>query len=353
MAAKSSTNSIGEHLLAALTQHEIGRLLDSLLQVLPSELLEKSLSDLSLDTQQTVRQILTPPKSGASKQARRDHPVSLAKLSQTWSERWWEWDAIVLAASEEDGEYIQQEHHWEPPYFDNYTFAEDLDEVAEKMRSLLQVAFENGFTPDQGFAPALLEAEGEVAGSIPDWMEIVDGICLGDQVTYCLLQWEWLTNQNQGQDAFQFVRRIRQLESEFSQMSLDEHTLIDFLSGLPQADQRCILTGLTNKKETLLWKAVLGNTYSPWHQFYMEAINQFAPERYLDNLRATISQKWDNGLPVIEDLLTHNNYAESLTVIQETLAALLPSKYRGDQAWTPELSLLITLISKPYRKLSQ
>ena len=274
MGANSSTSSIGEHLLTALTQTEIGRLLDSLLQSLPSELLEKSLSELSPDTQQTIRQILTSPKkSGASKQAPQDSPVSLAKLSQTWSEQWHEWNAIVLEASEEDGDYIEQEHHWEPPYFDNYTFAEDLDKVAGKMRSLLPVAFEHGFTPDEGFASALLEAEGEIIVGIPDWMEFVEGIGLETHVTYCLLQWEWLAAQDQGRDAFQFAQRIRQLESEFSQIGLDDNTLISFLRELSQADQRCILTGLTKEKETLRWKTVLGNTYSPWHWFYMEAIN--------------------------------------------------------------------------------
>ena len=347
MGAKSSTKSIGEDLLAALTQTEIARLLTSLLQGLPSQQLEKSLADLSPDTQQTVRKILAPPKSGASKQSPQDPPVSLAKLAQTWSEQWQAWDAIVWEASEEEGKYIEQEHHWEQPYFDNYAFAEDLDKVAEKMRSLLPVAFENGFIPNTGFAPALLEAESQIVCGIPDWMELIEGISLETHVTYCLFQWEWLTAQAQGRDAFQFAQRIRQLESDFSQMGWDDNTLINFLRELSQDDQRCILTGLTNEKETLQWKTVLGNTYSPWHWFYMEAINQFAPERYLDNLRMTISQTWSNGLPVIEDLLAHNNYSESLTVIQETLTALLKSNQRG-KPWTPETSLLVNLVSGAY-----
>lgn len=90
MRANNSTHSIGEHLLAALTPAEIGRLLDVLLPVLPSELLENSLSELPLDTQHTIQLILTPSESSASKQARQDPPVSLAKLSQIWSERWQE-----------------------------------------------------------------------------------------------------------------------------------------------------------------------------------------------------------------------------------------------------------------------
>ncbi|MEO1351955.1 MAG: hypothetical protein AAFW84_24645 [Cyanobacteria bacterium J06635_15] len=346
-AKKSSNNSIGERLRVSLTQGEIVQLLDALVQGLPSELLEKALSELSSDTQKTIRQILTLPKSDTLRQAPQTPPTSLAKLSQTWSEHWQEWNDIVWAASEEDGKYIEQEASWEPPYFDEYAFAEDLDKAAQKMRSLVPVAFENGFIPDDGFAPALIEAESEVASSLPEWMEIVDGISLGEHITYCLLQWEWLDAKEQGQDAFQFAKRIRQIESTFSLMGLDDNALIAFLCELPATAQQNLLSGLTNEKESHSWRTVLGNTYSPWHIFYMEAINQFAPDRYLDNLRATISQKWSNGLPVIEDLLAHNNYAESLTIIQKTLAALLKSRHRS-QPWTPETSLLVTLVGGFY-----
>jgi hypothetical protein len=127
---------------------------------------------------------------------------------------------------------------------------------------------------------------------------------------------------------------------------MDEDTLLDFLFGLPEEDQRSILTGLTDAKETPIWKKVLENTDSPWHMFYMEALNQFAPDRYLDNLRLTIPQRWQNGLPIIADLLAHNNYQGSLDILQETLSALL-SRHRA-QGWTPETSLLVTVVGGFY-----
>ena len=347
MASDKSPKGLGDCLLAALTNTEISHLLDSFLQTLPPERLEQSLAQLSPDTQETVRQLLNPSKSKTSSQKTESLPISLAKLSQNWSELWQDWDAIVWEASEEDGQYIEQEAHWEPPYFDNYAFAEDLDKVAEKMQPLVQIAFEHSFTPDRGFAPALLEAEAEISGGIPEWMEIADGIELGNHVTRCLLRWEYLTAQDQGQDAFQFAQYIRQLESEFSLISMNDQALIDFLWELSEEDRRCIFIGLTDTKTSPSWQRELDNTYSPWHLFYREAINQFAPERYLDNLRTTISQRWTDGLPVIENLLAENNYVESLNVIQETLASLLASRHQ-ESDWTPETSLLVTMVSGYY-----
>jgi hypothetical protein len=347
MGAKHSSDSLGVRLLAGLTQTEITNLLDVLLQGLSSDRLEQSLCQLSADIQQTIRQILKPPTAEQPAGAEAAPPISLAKLSQTWSELWKAWDEVIWEASQEDGQYIEQEAHWEPPYFDSYAFATDLDKVAEQMQPLLQIAFEHGFTPDRGFAPALLEAEAEIAGGIPEWMEIVDGIVLETHTTLCLLKWEWFLAKAERQDAFQFAQHIRQLETGFSLIGINENALISFLCELPEVDQRCILTGLAAAKEAPPWRSALGNTYSPWHLFYMEAINQFAPEHYLDNLRLTIAQRWQNGLPVIEDLLAHKKYQESLQVIQETLSALFHSRHQT-QAWTPETSLLVTLFGRTY-----
>lgn len=348
MVADNASQTVGEQLLTALTSSEISGFLDALLQMLPQEQLEQSFAQLSSDTQETIRQIINPPQSTASVSTTASSPTSLAKLAQTWTELWQEWDAIVWEASEEEGNYIEQEAHWEPPYFDNYAFAEDLDKVAEKMQPLVQVAFDHDFSPERGFAPALLEAEAEVAGGLPEWMEIMDGICLEKHVTQCLLQWEWLTAQQQGQDAFQFVQHVRQLSSDFSEMGLDDNALIAFLCDLPEPDQRNILTGLSDAKDHPPWNHELSNTHSPWQWFYREAINQFSPKLYLDNLRVTIAQRWTDGLPVIEDLLAQKNYAESLSVIHETLASLMSSRYHRDAEWTPETSLLFTLVSGYY-----
>ena len=85
-------------------------------------------------------------------------PVSLAKLAERWATLWAEWDGIVLEATDEEGDYYEQEEEWEPPYFDAYAFMEDLEKVAVKLRPLVRTAFENSFLPNHGFAEALQAA---------------------------------------------------------------------------------------------------------------------------------------------------------------------------------------------------
>lgn len=323
----------------ALTQQEVTQLLDALLTVLSPELQEQAIAHLPKDTQQTIRQILAiaPDESQNLSDAQ---SVSLAKQAQTWADLWQTWDDIVSEASEERGKYLVQEAHWEPPYFDSTAFTDDLEQVAARMYPLLQLAFEYEFSPNDGFASALLDAESGISMGLEDWMEMPEDLYLGYFTTNCFLRWEALLAQEQEQDTFQLAKRIREHEVQFDAIELGDAALFDFFIERPEAEQRLLLAGFTADRETPFWQGILGSTASVWHRLYLHLVEQYAPDRYLDNLRKTISQEWQNGLPVIEALLAEQNYSESLTVIQETLHSFFKNT-RGQENWTPEGSLFI------------
>jgi hypothetical protein len=335
-------SSKSNQLLKALTQLEIAQLINALLGVLSPELQEQAISQLPTDTQQTVRQILDPSQPQASTQFADPETVSLAKQAEVWAGLWQEWDTVVCEASEEEGEYIVREADWEEPYFDTTTFIEDLEIVANKMQPLIQIAFEREFSPKPDFFTALLDAETDVASGIPDWMEITDGLYLEQHLTRCVLTGEWLNIQEQEQDAFQFAECIREYEQQFQEVQLDSDTVFEFLIQLSEPDRQIILAGLTANKESALWKSVLANIHSCWQQFYLHLIEQYAPDRYLKQLRTTIPQQWQNGLPIIEELLNEQNYPESLVAIEETLSSLLKPN-RSNVSWIPETSMLVAI----------
>jgi hypothetical protein len=309
-------SSLGSRILQGLTEAEISQLLDSLFAILSDEQRQTAFAQLEADTHTTLIQIIAPSQTGEQAKTTKRQATSLAKLAQTWSELWQEWNEIITEASQSEGKYIVQEESWEEPYFDDCALVEDLEAVAQKMKPLVETAFINSFSYDHGFATNLLEAESEISDGIADWMEIRDGINLQATITHCLLEWEWLGVQKQGQDAFKLAKQIREWEEKLFHISLDDDAVIDFFSDLPDEQKKLVLAGMTAERDSSLWKYDLENTFSYWHLFYMEVLRQFAtPEIYLNNLRATISQEWQNGLPVIEDLLAKQEYRESLTVI--------------------------------------
>jgi hypothetical protein len=365
-----ATTDLSNRLIQELTQQEIAQLIYALFEVIPSELQERAIAQLSPATQQTVKQILAPtattepiataktPDISLEKQAQILTPTattepiataktpdtSLEKQAKTWFKLWKNWDAIALEAAVEEGQYMAQEAEWEPPYFDGIAFIEELEEVAGKMLPLLQTAFEHDFTPDRNFIDELLETESEISASLADWMQPIDELSVSWQITQCALQWEWLTICEQEKDAFNFVQKIRYSEQEFQIIQFERDAVIDFLTQLSEPDRLNIFTGLISDRETDLWQQVLSDPYSYWHELYLELVQQYAPDRYVDSLRETIPQRWQNGLPVIESLLAQNNYSESLVAIEETFQALF-AIVRQNAGWTPETSLLVANLS--------
>jgi hypothetical protein len=96
---------------------------------------------------------------------------------------WQDWDEIVAKAAQEDGDYMTQDAHWEPPYFDQTVFIDDLEQIAKKMRPLIQSAVQNNFSPEMGFAEALSLVEDEISAAMPEWIEIYDRFYLEENLT--------------------------------------------------------------------------------------------------------------------------------------------------------------------------
>jgi hypothetical protein len=105
----TSQISVGSRILEALTEAEIAQLLDELFSVLSREQREKAFAQLSGDTQETLNQIIAPPQTVDQKNISKAQPASLAKLAQSWSQLWEQWNQIIWQASQEDGKYIVQE----------------------------------------------------------------------------------------------------------------------------------------------------------------------------------------------------------------------------------------------------
>jgi len=332
----------GQQFLDALTHNEIATLLEVLIGTLSPDMVANVLDQLQPDTRHTVQTILGLPDPSDPTQEKQAPSVSLAKLEQTWSALWQEWDHIVDEAAQEDGTYIVRERPWEEPYFDSTTFVRDLERVAKEMRPLLRTAFEHAFVPATSFIEALLEADAAIMAAMPEWMSLDDGYDVDEHVTACLLEWEWLQVQEDTSDVFLLVQRLRAWEEERAYAKLAHGTFLAFFNQLPDEQQQHIFSGLTTNKDTPLWQPVLTNAFSPWHALYMRYVERYAPEQYMDNLRPTISQRWENGLPVIESYLQRKDFQETLTVIEQTLASLF--RRRQDTPWNPTTSLLFPIV---------
>lgn len=102
-------SSLGSRILEGLAEAEICQLLDSLFAVLSDEQRQMAFVQLEADTHTTLIQIIASSQTGEQAKTIKRQATSLAKLAQTWSELWREWNEIITEASQSEGKYIVQE----------------------------------------------------------------------------------------------------------------------------------------------------------------------------------------------------------------------------------------------------
>jgi hypothetical protein len=269
----ATPQGVGKSILTALTQAELALLLDALLASLAPSSLETALKGLPSDTRKTLQQILTP---SSATEVKAEKPTSLAKLEQTWSDLWKQWNDIASEATDEEGKYIQQEEHWEPPYFDDNTLVDDLEALAEQMLPLLSTAYEHNFSPNADFAQTLEEMAAEIIDALPEWIQLAnEGLYLESSLTTCLLEWQWLKAQDEGIDAFGFTQWVREWEERAKLVELEQSGFFNFFTRLPDADLEKIYQGLTAHRGTLFWKTYLENTRSHWYELYLYCLEKY------------------------------------------------------------------------------
>lgn len=122
-----------------------------------------------------------------------------------WDALWRQWWKLVSELGDEGGRYAVQEEHWEPPYFDGYILAEDLDEVARGMLDLIEEVYPS--VGDDGLFLDALEEIVQGIHSYPDWMgvEQYEGLVLERAATLCVVKWAWLSSKGDKNPGMAFL----------------------------------------------------------------------------------------------------------------------------------------------------
>ncbi|RLC25309.1 MAG: hypothetical protein DRH21_04190 [Deltaproteobacteria bacterium] len=121
------SKTIGYRLMEALTKDQIAHMLDAIFDLWGSRKIDDLLHKLNKDVAATLSRLVF------SQTASPEEIISDEKYREEWEQLWDEWHEIIYEVGDEEGRYAEQEHHWEAPYFDGYSLADDLDKVAEKI----------------------------------------------------------------------------------------------------------------------------------------------------------------------------------------------------------------------------
>lgn len=329
-----------------LSEEEVRRVLVCALLALDQRGRDRLLARLGEETGGTLRRLLA--SRGRSRTTAQPSPGS-AKIREEWEKAWDEWGACVAESADEDGRYVVHEHHWEEPYLDGASLAQDLEPIAAGMRKILERVQDEGLAPEFSFLTAIKDLDAEIGSGLPEWMDPSsgDGCPLGPEVTGCLLEWEWRVRRRGGRSAFDLADAIRTFEASARIVSLHADTIARFILGLGDADHQAVLKGIAAHRSASQWAEVLGAAHSRWFKIHQEIAKRWDPALFEATSRKNIAHDWELALPLLADLVCRKSFDRAGPLIEEAVRALL--RLKTGEVWDPRETLLITHPSLRYR----
>ena len=325
----------------ALSDTELRRVLAGALLESNAAARGRLVARLGSETGAVLARTLKPPRIKTGGRRARPGPVAAgkARIRQEWDLHWKKWDAVVLEAGQDDGKYVEQEAHWEPPYLDLTGVATDLETVASRMRPLISRVVTEQIDPEFRFTEALEALDAELSAP-PDGVEPGGESCgLGPEATGGLLEYEWALAQHAQRGAAAFCDEIRDLEKRLEQVALDGPTVKKFVLGLSEADRRAVLASLTRQRSSARWADAFKRAHGGWAEILRALSRRYDPKLHAETSRANIGKDWTLALPLIRRAVRRKAHDEAAILVGEAVRSLIPCD--KTPAWNPRGELLV------------
>jgi hypothetical protein len=227
------------------------------------------------------------------------------KFIQTWESLKSEISDCIYELGDEEGEYAEQYDQWHPPYFDLYSFAEDLENIFEKMLPMIDKVYKIK-TDDIDFFTELLSDISDGIDRYPEWMgEPCEDLAIEKNGLECILKSEFL-KVNSISDFLDNVIRIWNHKYEF--ISLNSDSSISFITKQTETVKREFYNEFLKRKNDDNWKKHLNDPDSMWHKTFHKLTKKFDKKIYLINSEELIVKKWNYGIPVYKNFLKLKKY---------------------------------------------
>ena len=340
-AVSTEEEALLARLEAALSEGELRRVLAGALLEIGDGARARLVARLGADTGAALGPALKPPPRSGRRTGAAIPVAGKGKTLQEWDRLWGEWDGVVEEALRENGQYVLQEAHWEPPYLDTASLSTDLDAVAARMHPLVGRVIADRIAPDFSFTEAIEALDDDLGAGLPDGIDPDEGEpCeLGPATTSCLLEWEWAVARRDARGAPEFFDDIRDLESRLEHVELDQPAVRKFVLGLPDEHLRALLESMTRQRSTKRWADAFSRAHGCWAEILRALSRRWSPALHAETSRANVAQDWTLALPLVKDTVKRRAFDEACTLIDEATRSLLRLDKSG--RWDPRKELLI------------
>lgn len=249
-----------------LSEVELGRVMAGALLVMDAPAIDILVKLLGPDTGATLQSILAAARDDHAP-VKTERRVGGAKILQEWKQAWREWDECVSESCDEEGRYKYQEHHWEEPFLDTSTLADDLDRVAGDLQPLAERVQAGGLDPEFSLADKLRQTVEDIGCGLPDYMDPWrnEGFNFGKEATLALLEWECRASRTKDEPMSEAVRRVVELTVQTEHLDLDGGAIVRFIRELPKEERQVVTNDLRDHQASEPWKSALKGGWGTWN----------------------------------------------------------------------------------------
>jgi hypothetical protein len=165
-------------------------------------------------------------------------------------------------------------------------------------------------------------------------VEADEGCELGEKASLCILKWTWLACVDAQEQGGAFLKKVHEIENTHDLVSLDDETMWEFFTALPDAVCNNIYKAFAQNPS----RYEVDKIRTLWHRIFHMYEQKYDTASYLATCRGHLAENWRYGAPLIDDALESRDYKSAENFLEHTFSALLGE---GGKNWLPETRLLI------------
>ncbi len=304
-----------QNLLKGLTSRQIADLLMQLLNAMSEEERKQFADGLEADVAEVFKTAIVSPERTEKTE---ESPTTDDKFMQEFRGVVGDIHGLIMEVGDEEGEYILQEHHWEPPSFDPYKLADDIDECAQKLLPMLERAAGTG-KEDENLFMDMCEAVSETIDYYPDYIYTEEGVFFNQVATECVIVWLELHSETKTQ----FLNKIIEFINADHCVTLDENAIKKVLVGQrPAGKRRDFYQAIGVRIDSdELFREQTQTAHTLWHNVNYDLAKEFDPEKRIAIAEESVSNDWRKGVELVEAAVAEDNIERALDFCYKTVNA--------------------------------
>jgi len=315
-------NILARQLINGLTSEQLVKLVTQLLDNMTETERTRFGDLLDPDISSVFRRLLDHPTTTTADET--SEITSDARFAQQFAAKLSDIECLLFDLGDEDGEYIYQDRHWDPPDFDALKLASDIERYARDLLPLLDHASELELE-DKDWFMNLCQQITDGIKSYPEYIYTKDGVCFEHMTTECVLKWLDLHADSEAS----FVNDLVAFMDDAGYISLDDAAIRKYmLEGWDDNRRRALYHAIQeHRSSNTEFKQDTDNPRALWYQIRYALAGEFDIAGKAEIAETSVAKDWTKGIELVDAAVADGNAIKALEFCRKTVDAYFNCNY--------------------------